>query len=191
MSRLAPVVSTLARQTMRAAFEDLERTLTPPDAREMRSITAIEQVRAAALKIEDQLAARQALRNMRRLSPLLTGLEHYAKAVDVLCNGTPFLSWVWSPITLILRVASEYVEAFEHIIKGYASIADGLGRFRKLSHAFATDVDFQQTLAVFYADILQFHKQAYKFVRRSGECPVSYANHLVPTGLHLIQEIGS
>ncbi|KAF2868791.1 hypothetical protein BDV95DRAFT_630472 [Massariosphaeria phaeospora] len=167
MPQLAPAVSTLARQTMRMAFEDLERTMTPADARDSRT-TTLQQVRAAALQIESQLAAQQKLRNMRRLTPLLNGLEHYANVVDVLCNGTPFLSWIWSPITLILRIASEYIEAFEEIMKGYRKIAESLGRFEILSDAFIADADFQQTLAVFYADILQFHKYAYRFVRRSG-----------------------
>jgi hypothetical protein len=65
-------------------------------------------------------------------------------------------------------VASEFVEAFETIIKGYASIAEPLKRFEILGDAFISTPDFQQTLAVFYADILTFHKYAYKFVRRSG-----------------------
>ena len=51
----------------------------------------------------------------------------------------------------------------------FVQIADALGRFEILSNAFITEADFQQTLAVFYADILQFHKHAYKFVRRSGK----------------------
>jgi hypothetical protein len=94
--------------------------MTPADERNLREITSIQQVRAIALEIETQLAARQALRSMRRLEPLLNGLEHYAKVVEILCNGTPFLSWIWAPITLILRVASEYIEAFEEIMKGYS-----------------------------------------------------------------------
>lgn len=105
---------------MRAAFEELENTLTPADSRSIQSIVTLTAVRTAALDIEKQLAARQALRNMRRLMPLLNGLEHYSRAVDVLCNGTPYLAWIWSPITLILRVAAEYVEAFEKIMKGKA-----------------------------------------------------------------------
>lgn len=118
---LAPAVSAPARQTMRAAFEKLERTVTPADSRAFRSTTLL-QVRTTALELENQLAARQALCNLRRLAPLLNGLEHYSKAVDVLCNGTPFLPWIWAPITLILRVASEYVEAFEQIMKGYSKV---------------------------------------------------------------------
>ncbi|CAG7555276.1 unnamed protein product [Fusarium equiseti] len=164
---LKPAVSTLARKTIKAAYDELDRTISPGDKRDF-SDTTLKNVQDAALKLEDQLAARQSLRNMRRLMPLFRGLEHYSKVVDVLCNGTPFLPWIWAPITLILRVASEYVEAFEAIMKGYARIAEPLARFEILSHAFIKDPGFQQTLAVFYADILTFHKYAYKFVRRSG-----------------------
>lgn len=119
---LAPLVSDLARRTMRTAFEELERTVTTADSRAFRS-TTLPQVRIALLEIENQLGARQALRNMGRLTPFLSGLEHYAKAAEILCNGTPFLSWIWSPITLVLRVASEYVEAFEQIMKGYSRVS--------------------------------------------------------------------
>jgi hypothetical protein len=163
----APTISALARQTIRTAFDDLDRTITPVDSRGFPR-TTLQHVRQAALEIENQLAAKQSLRNMRRLAPLFNGLEHYAKAVDILCNGTPYLAWIWAPITLILRVSSEYVEAFEHIIKGYSKIAESLVRFEVLGDTFQSNLDFQHTIAVFYADILQFHKYAYKFVKRSG-----------------------
>jgi hypothetical protein len=163
----APTTSTLARQTIRTAFEDLDRSITSVDSRTFPR-TTLQHVRQAALEIENQLAAKQSLRNMRRLAPLFNGLEHYAKVVDVLCNGTPYLAWIWAPITLILRVSSEYVEAFEHIIAGYSKIAESLVRFEVLGETFRSNLDFQNTIAVFYADILQFHKHAYKFVKRSG-----------------------
>ncbi|KAK2060826.1 hypothetical protein LY76DRAFT_509171 [Colletotrichum caudatum] len=162
----APPASGLARQTMHKAFEALERTITPQDWKAAEN-TTLEDVRKAALDIETQLAARQSLRNMRRLMPLIAGMEHYAKVMDILCNGTPFLSWVWAPITLILRVASEYIEAFEKIMEGYSRIAASLTRFEVLSRAFANDHNLQQSLAAFYDDILQFHQHAYKFVRRN------------------------
>jgi hypothetical protein len=165
---LAPAGSRLARDTIKKAFEDLERTITPADSRSFHE-TTLQDVREAALDIENELAARQSLRNMRRLIPLFKGLEHYSKVVEVLCNGTPFLPWIWAPITLILRVAADYVNAFEQIIKGYSRMAESLGRFEILSDAFKGNSDFQQTLAVFYADILQFHKHAYTFVRRTSK----------------------
>lgn len=165
---LAPVVSVLARQTLQAAFDELDQTINPTESREFSNIT-IADVEKSALEIEDQLAARQSLRNMRRLMPLFRGLEHYAKVMGILCHGTRYLSWVWAPINLILRTSSECIEAFEHIVKGYSRIAEPLGRFEVLDVAYARNTECQQTLATFYADILQFHKQAYRLVHRNGK----------------------
>lgn len=156
------------RHTMQGAFEDLEKTITPQDSKDFETAT-LESVQSEVLSIEDRLAARGSLRNMRRLMPLFTALEHYSKVIDVLCNGTPFMPWLWAPITLILRISCEYVEAFEQIIRAYSRIATSLQRFQILGDVFSGNARFQQTLAVFYEDILQFHKHAYKFVRRNGE----------------------
>lgn len=155
------------RQTMHTAFKELESTITTDDSKDFHSST-LARVRDDALDIENRLAARGSLRNMRRLMPLFTALEHYSKAIDVLCNGTPYMPWVWAPITLVLRIACEYVEAFEEFVKGYGRIAASLQCFEILGTAFSGNTQFQQTLAIFYADILEFHKHAYKFVRRNG-----------------------
>ncbi|MDI1484917.1 MAG: hypothetical protein OHK93_000051 [Ramalina farinacea] len=45
-------------------------------------------------------------------------------------------------------------------------IGEAMPRFDKFSTAFAEDPDFQQILGLFYADILEFHRRAYKFFRR-------------------------
>lgn len=64
----------------------------------------LKDVRDAAIQIERQLRARRTQRNMARLDPFLRGVEHYSKVVEVLCNGTPYLSWVWAPVKLMLMV---------------------------------------------------------------------------------------
>ncbi|KAE9369182.1 NACHT domain protein [Stipitochalara longipes BDJ] len=155
-----------AKRTIREAFEDLERAVSPADSRDFGSAT-LESVQQAALDIENQLGSRSSLRNMRRLMPLFSGLQYYSAAIEVLCNGTPYLPWIWAPIKLILKVASDYVEAIEQIIKAYSRIGESLNRFRILDATFGQNANFQQTLAIFYADIVRFHKQAYTLVRRS------------------------
>ena len=52
-----------------------------------------------------------------------------------------------------------------------SQIADALGRFKILNDTFNAEPNFQQTLAVFYADILHFHGHAYRFVRRPCRFP--------------------
>ncbi|KAK3345804.1 hypothetical protein B0T25DRAFT_460566 [Lasiosphaeria hispida] len=160
-------VSLAAQRTIRDAFRDLERTVSEKDRAGFAS-TTLDCVIKAAHDVEDQLAARQLLRNMRRLEPLFTGLQYYSKSIELLCNGTPYLPWIWAPIKLILKVASDFVEAFEKIITAYARIAEPLARFKIFDQTYSSNVEIQQTLAIFYSDILKFHKEAYKFVRRSG-----------------------
>ncbi|EXM13004.1 hypothetical protein V3481_017379 [Fusarium oxysporum f. sp. vasinfectum] len=164
---LATPISLDAQRIIRQAFEDLERAVSASDRVSLQN-TTLDDVRQAAHLVEDELAARQSLRNMRRLEPLFTGLAYYSKTIEVLCNGTPYMPWIWAPIKLILKISSDHIEAFEKIIKAYGQIAEPLKRFQKINSAFSSDKDVQQTLAIFYSDILKFHKEAYQFVRRNS-----------------------
>ncbi|PHH86849.1 hypothetical protein CDD83_9674 [Cordyceps sp. RAO-2017] len=163
---LSARVSLRAQRTVRDAFTDLQRIISDKYSADFAN-TTLQNVIDAAHEIEDQLAARQSLRNMRRLMPLFTGLGYYSKSIEIVCNGTPYLPWIWAPIKLILKIASDYVEAFERIIRAYARIAEPLARFQMLNRTYSGNMQFQQTLVIFYSDILGFHKEAYKFVRRS------------------------
>ncbi|KAH6983392.1 hypothetical protein BKA56DRAFT_583622 [Ilyonectria sp. MPI-CAGE-AT-0026] len=164
---LSARVSPAAQRVIHDAFTDLSRTISEKDRADFAD-TTLENVIKAAHEIENQLAARQLLRNMKRLVPLFAGLGYYAKSIEVVCNGTPYLPWIWAPIKLILKISSDCVNAFEKIITAYARIAEPLARFKILHHTYSKNMEVQQTLAVFYSDILRFHKEAYKFVRRGS-----------------------
>jgi uncharacterized FlgJ-related protein len=91
------ILTPQARRTFQESFDSFEKTVqrySRTDDREF-SDTTLRDVRDAAKQVERQLAARQCMRNMRRLEPFLNGLEAYSKVIEVLCNGTPFLSWIW------------------------------------------------------------------------------------------------
>ncbi|KAL7936950.1 hypothetical protein V8C35DRAFT_320598 [Trichoderma chlorosporum] len=156
-----------AQRMMREAFMELETIITVSDRAQLKDLS-LEDVQQAALQIEKQLAASQSLRNMRRLSPLFTGLGHYSQTIEVLCNGTPYLPWLWAPIKLVLKISADYVEAFEQIVKVYSRLSEPLTRFSLFDHSFSNNIEVQNTLAVYYSDILKFHGEAYKFVRRNA-----------------------
>ena len=94
-----------AQDTIRAAFEDLKSAVTANDSRRFASST-LEDVRNAALEVERQLVARKSFCNMGRLYKVFSGLQHYSKAIEVVCNGTPYIPWIWGPMILIMQVAS-------------------------------------------------------------------------------------
>ncbi|RYO63735.1 hypothetical protein AA0116_g4050 [Alternaria tenuissima] len=159
-----------ARRTFQESFDSFEKTVqrySRTDDREF-SNTTLRDVRDAAKEVERQLAARQCMRNMKRLEPFLDGLEAYSKVIEVLCNGTPFLSWIWAPIKLMMQLATDHISAFEKLLAAYSQIAAMLPRFDRLGTALQDKPDFQQALAVVYSDILTFHQHAYKLFRRNG-----------------------
>jgi len=64
------------------------------------------------------------------------------------------------------KISLDSLNAFEKLIEAYGKIADALPRFDRLSAALKDDHDFQVVVALMYADIMEFHRRAYKFVRR-------------------------
>lgn len=86
-----------ARLIFKDAFDKLKETVDSinPKHTPVFQNTTLEDVFNASREIEKALAERNCLRNMRRLTPVLKGLEHYSKSVEVLCNGTPYLPWIW------------------------------------------------------------------------------------------------
>jgi hypothetical protein len=99
-----PGPSPQAHHTLQTAFERFAASVDPDDARLFNN-TTLQDVRDEALQMEQQLCARRTAGNLARLQPFLHGMEHYSKVVEVLCNGTPFLSWVWAPVKLVLMVS--------------------------------------------------------------------------------------
>jgi hypothetical protein len=80
--------------TIEESFRRFKDTVSASDVYEFNH-TELSAVRDAAREIEKQLAAKGDNRALRRIEPLLTGLGHYSEAMSVLCNGTPYLPWVW------------------------------------------------------------------------------------------------
>lgn len=98
-----PVVPQPARDTIKEAFDAFAQTVSLTDKHKFSS-TTLQDVRQACLDVERLLASRRSLRNVARLEPFLVALGHYAEAIDPLCNNTPYLPWIWSPLKLILQV---------------------------------------------------------------------------------------
>jgi hypothetical protein len=77
-----------------AAVGKLKQSIDPADAVAFES-TTLQDVWSGIRKIQQEQRDRQSIRNLTRMKPLLEGLEKYSKVFDVLCNGTPYMPWIW------------------------------------------------------------------------------------------------
>ncbi|EHL01888.1 hypothetical protein M7I_2068 [Glarea lozoyensis 74030] len=126
------------RTTIQHAFEKLKLSVSVDDAHKFAS-TELEDVWATLRDIEVKQRQRRSVQNLRRVEPLLRGIEKYRKVIEVLCNGTPYMPYVWGN-----QIASNHRDVFEALLSAYADIGAALPR------------------------ILEFHQRAYKFLTRRG-----------------------
>ena len=68
-----------------------------------------------------------------------------------------------------IQLASEHSHVFEKLLSAYAQIAEVLPTFDRLQNTFQDDANFRIALGLVYADILDFHHQAYRFLRKGGQ----------------------
>ncbi len=78
-----------------AAFNRFKETVDDADRTEFDG-TTIQDVIDAVLSIEASLRQRRENLNLRRVYPLLKGLEMYSGVIESLSNGlSPYLAWAW------------------------------------------------------------------------------------------------
>jgi hypothetical protein len=155
------------------AFANFETLIRPDDACMFKS-TTLEAVDKAIRIIERDQEQRRSMRNLRRIAPLLQSLAKFGGALETLCQGTPYLCYIWAPIKLLLQIADEYGHAFDQILDAYDQIAQHLPRLDRWRDAFPDNPEFRIVLATVYSDILEFHTHAYRYLRRGGLSHVSF-----------------
>ena len=82
-----------AKRIFRDAFEELSATFGSRQTTVFPFIT-ITEIYQDSLVIEKRLQAKRKS-SMRKIRPFLDGIGRYSKAIEILCNGTPFLPWIW------------------------------------------------------------------------------------------------
>ncbi|KAF2732444.1 hypothetical protein EJ04DRAFT_496968 [Polyplosphaeria fusca] len=159
-----------ARFLFQDAIERLQQTVgtTNPQQIPHFANSTLKDMYQACREIEIDMRKRRCVRNMARLKLFLDSMHHYHPVVEVLCNGTPYVSWIWGPMKLIFQIASEYPAAIEKLVSVYSRLGEALPRFDKLSEAFRGNSDFQRRMALIISDIVEFHREAYLFFQKKG-----------------------
>ncbi|KAK6834117.1 hypothetical protein PG995_013848 [Apiospora arundinis] len=104
---------------------------------------------------------------MSRIRPFLVSIENYSKALEVACNGTDYLPWIWAPIKFILIAVHEYTSALDTILNAYADIGSRMPRFARFAkEAFPENTEFCQLVAFLFEDIVEFHRKVWMWITK-------------------------
>jgi hypothetical protein len=89
----------LSQAKIQAAFKRFEEAIYPNDVKLFRSLE-LEDVWNAARAIESNQSARRSLRNTRRIQPLFEALKLLGNALEPLCQGVPYLCYIWVCVSM-------------------------------------------------------------------------------------------
>ncbi|KAM0247555.1 hypothetical protein ACHAP5_004005 [Fusarium lateritium] len=150
----------MAQRTIQIACDRFRSEILPEDARLIQATTNLDDVKLAIGQVERQLAARQLLRDMDRITPFVDAIERYSKALEVAANGTPYLPWLWA--------VQDHTHALDKVLSAYGQIGLQMPRFSRFAEVFPNDRSFQHLLGFLFEDVLEFHRRAYAMIRKSG-----------------------
>lgn len=84
----------MAQRHLELSCERFRNELNAEDDNLIRT-ASLEDVRTAIAQTERELASRQGLRNFDRLSPYINAVERYGAVVEVFCNSSPIVPFIW------------------------------------------------------------------------------------------------
>ncbi|KAI1291072.1 hypothetical protein F5Y03DRAFT_377684 [Xylaria venustula] len=158
----------MAEHMIQRACERFRKELLPQDAELIQSKISLDDVKIAIQQVERELAARQSLRNLQRLTPFVDAIDRYSKAIEVAANGTPYLPWLWAPLKIILQGTYDCTHALDRILIAYCQIGNNMPRLTRYINAFPQHQDFQRLVAFLFEDIMEFHRKAYSMICKPG-----------------------
>lgn len=128
--------------------------------RKILSVTSAEQVYDLTDKLQRDQIKSGRLRNLAKIKPYLDRLQGYCGAIDTFVQAKPeILALIWGPIKLLLQWANTLTSSLDVLINTVGEIGRLLPEFRMAARLFG----FNDLLALFFQDMLDFYLVALKF----------------------------
>jgi hypothetical protein len=164
------------------ALENFTRNLSQKEKADFR-FTTISDVYKEIDRIQKDQESKGLLQNLRRLQPLIDGLQRYSSVIEQFVNVKPnILAFIWGPIKLFLQISSTHVKCFNIILNALRRIGENLPRFESFENIFKGDPRIKRVLLWIYSDILEFYAEVLNFLRKKGQYMFPFRVALVRSG---------
>ncbi|XXG96436.1 hypothetical protein Hte_002719 [Hypoxylon texense] len=97
-------------------------------------------------------------KNLARLKPFIEAMNQFGKVIEVFANTSEMVAFVW--------VASSFAEAFHELLDIYEELGESFPLLRQYERLFHEDPNMLRVLAIMYKDILEFHRQAFRYFQQ-------------------------
>ncbi|KAH7397401.1 heterokaryon incompatibility protein-domain-containing protein [Pyrenochaeta sp. MPI-SDFR-AT-0127] len=142
--------------------------------------TSYQDVIGQLIRVQNDLAARRSLVNMRRM-------QRYVKAMGVLgricknaLNTDETLPYFWGPCILLVKMMSGNNRSLDQLMEEYAVLGETLSEIAGLKSEYSGQDNRHVALAFIYDQILDFHIHMFRFVSGKDQTNVPGQSRKAP-----------
>ncbi|GME58775.1 hypothetical protein GTA08_BOTSDO11283 [Neofusicoccum parvum] len=135
------------------AFQDFknEAGLTPDEEAQFK-LTTLEELQKTVQATQLKQESSRRLRYMRRLQIFMDTMDQYGKVIEVFVNAADMVAFIW--------IAANFSEGFNSLLDAYQEIGESMPQVIQYKDVFHENTNMQKVLAMIYADLLEFHREA-------------------------------
>ncbi|KAF0324633.1 vegetative incompatibility protein HET-E-1 [Colletotrichum asianum] len=104
--------------------------------------------------------------NLTKLRGFIEAMSQFGKVIDVFCQTSEVLAFIWGPWKLLLLIGDTYATAFSELLDTYKELGKTLKSVLQARDLFPNDPEMAETLVGIYLDVLEFHKRALKYLQQ-------------------------
>ncbi|TGO44699.1 hypothetical protein BCON_0473g00060 [Botryotinia convoluta] len=105
--------------------------------------------------------------NLSRVKAFIEAFKQYSNVVEVFLNTSSVLCFIWGPMKFCLQVASSWAESFDTLLDAYQQLAENIPLLEQYGDLFKGNSYMVNVLALFYEDMLDFHRAALRVFSKS------------------------
>ncbi|CAI7590736.1 unnamed protein product [Penicillium crustosum] len=128
--------------------------------------STLEDLEKCLTQLQAKHRSQRRMQNLNRLKPFLEAMNQFGKVVEVFCNSSELVPFLWGPVKFLLLIADTFESAFSELLDTYEYIGENLPLLLQYQELFHTNPHMIKVLSLMYEDILKFHRIAIQYFQQ-------------------------
>ncbi|KAK4867343.1 hypothetical protein LT330_000853 [Penicillium expansum] len=158
---MANTYTPLFERSLEAFKKDLNKK-----ERDNFKFSKLEDLEQCLTQLQAKHRSQRRMQNLNRLKPFLEAMNQFGKVVEVFCNSSEIVPFLWGPVKFLLLIADTLENAFSELLDTYEYIGENLPLLLQYQELFHTNPHMIKVLSLMYEDILKFHRIAIQYFQQ-------------------------
>ncbi|KAH0444749.1 zinc finger protein [Colletotrichum camelliae] len=116
--------------------------------------------------LQTRLHSGRRQQNMTKLRGFIEAMAQFGKVIDVFCQTSEVVAFIWGPWKLLLLIGDAFSNAFAELLDTYEQLGDTMKLLLQTKPLFPNDAHMALVISGIYKDVLEFHRKAFQYFQQ-------------------------